>query len=104
MACKTKFAVYGAGCDRPFWSMKQKAAVALVAAGRAEFIAAKAIRLKSPVPVAESSNRISAGNQGQVYELAGIEKHRHILQGGLTRNEYRPAELKPYHGARVGHQ
>jgi hypothetical protein len=103
MCCNTKISVYRAGDNRPFWSMKQKAAMRLVLEGRADFIEAKAIRLKSPAIVAKSSALIGAGNQGETYELSAIEKHCHIVQGGLTRNEHQPAQFSPCKGARVGH-
>jgi len=42
--------------------------------------------------------------QGEVYEAAAIEKYPIIFLGGLVRTETKPAKIKAFSGAKVGHQ
>lgn len=47
-------------------------------------------------------NRGTPCKQEITYFQFGIEKYPHIVQGGLTRTETRPAPIDPFKGATVG--
>jgi hypothetical protein len=86
--------------------LRRKQAIDLLKTGFAEIADGDAVQMirNSGEIVAKSSIAITQSNQDKAYELSAIETKPRFYQGGLCRNEHKPAQIPRYTAARVGHQ
>lgn len=89
--------------EEPAQKIKLKFARELVAQGVAEW-SGRDLKMSPSREVATSCELIWGDKQGFTIESAAIDKNPRFFQGGLTRDEHKPAKFQLFKGARVGHQ
>ena|ERR1700744_4529643 len=85
--------------------VKPKVAMEWVSRGLAELVGFNQIKMVTrDREVARTSDYLISSGQKDAYELASIEKHRRLVQGGSVNGLRRQLKTEPFSGAKVGHQ
>lgn len=105
MSSNFRYQVFKGTSDVLVHYAKRKVGLDWIARGLAVVIGEKQIRMVTPDrEVVRTSDAMLSSGQDRAYELAAIEPHCRLVQGGGVNGKHRQFIYKPFRGAKVGHQ